>query len=446
MLKKEEEATIQELQVLCKERLERLYQKNGYLPSSHQLLFTRDPALNWKRRWRLYATTPHLRWELVASYFIHSIRGVRKIRGGRSQVLDNGSRFSGDASTFYFNGLILELLESFREGGGTPEWETRWEREILAEFESDVLEYPQAGGMVPAWGYFPVRHHRFRPGNRVYRLMHRWGAISADLDSSSMVLARLVKAGSKRVGIGEILTLLEEHVRGRGKHGTAPLAYDNGVEEDDQGVLLWVHEKHNELDAGVNVNILCLLSILHGRGDGADRARVERLSASIFRFLDRHIALGSFSRKAFLMFYSLEAFSFLWHRLAVALDDMPPESRERFDPMDVCGKLGGTLAALLEPEVRDGAIPFNSFDRLLALPVLIRYRSRASAPWLTAPALRAMVEDVSSRAYEFGKFVYPVTFLYGNAALGLCAALNVFRELERPGASPMDGQGNPCPP
>jgi len=353
------------------------------------------------------------------------------LKGGRSQILARTARLSGEASSFYFNGLILELLESCRDGEEVPAWQERWENETIAEFESDILEYPQGDRLVPAWGYFPIKHHRFHPGNLIFKLMHQWGAIAADLDSSSMVLTRLLKSGSKRITAEEILTLVEEHMRHRGKYGMNTLAYDNGVAEGDSGALLWVQEKHNELDAGVNVNVLCLLAAVMTIADEPGCTRAARLSATIWDFLGRHIGRGSYAKRPFLMFYSLEAFSFLWHRLAVCLEGMDPAMRARFDPEEVCGKLGRHLADLLEKEIQAGAPAFNSFDKLLSLPVLIRHASPSAKPWLSAASLRAMVEEVSSQPYEFGKFVYPFTFLYGNQALGLCAALNALRELDR---------------
>jgi hypothetical protein len=431
-------ATERDLSLHCAKRIEELFRKNGFLPSSHQFLFSRDPALNWKRRRRVYATTPHLRWELIASFFIHCLRGKRRLHGGRSRILSRHAPWSGDAASFYFNGLILDLLESCRAGGtaisdsgDAAGWEAGWEKEALAEFESDVIEYPQDGGNIPAWGYFPVRHHRFRPGNLVHTLMHQWGAIAADLDSSSMVLIRLLKSGSDRITALQVLTLLEGHVRGTGKYGMSALAYDNGAVAEDRGMLLWVQEKHNELDAGVNLNVLCLLAELSQRVGEPALGRVLEIASGCLEFLDRHIALGSYSQNGFLMFYSIEAFAFLWHRFDACLQTLPAPIRARFDAHGVCDKLGRHLALLLEREIDARAIPFNSFDKLLSLPVLIRYAAPAAAPWLTEISLRAMVADVSAHAYEFGKFVYPFTFLYGNQALGLCAAINVFRELER---------------
>src|SRR5690606_33709498 len=339
------------------------------------------------------------------------------------------SRLSGEASSFYFNALIADLLEAARDDAPPEIWEAEMDAEMAREFEADTLEYSQAGGVIRAWGYFPIKLHRFHPGNVVYRLMHRWGAIEADLDSSSMVFVRLLKRGSGLAEAPAVLTLLEEHVRGIGRRGKNRLAYDNGVVEADQGVLLWVHEKHNELDAGVNLNVLCLLAALMERTEGRDRERTARLSALALDFLDRHIDMGSYGRKPFLMFYSLEAFAFLWHRLDRSLDSMPAALRAAFDSKDICGRLGRHLCGLVEKEIAGGAPECNSFDKLLVLPLLIRMGSPAAGPWTAVPALRAMIEDVSGSAYEFGKFIYPFTFLYGNRALGLCVALTAIREI-----------------
>lgn len=429
MLTEEIRKTALELNALCRDRISEIWRNRGFIPSSHQFLFSRDPAFTLARRCRVYRTTPHLRWELILSFLIHSCIGNRVSKSGRARILSRTSRFSGDACAFYFNGLILDLLESFRNNGDTSDWESLWEKEALREFETDTLQYPQRNGLVQAWGYFPVRHHRFHPRNLVFRLMHRWGAIAADLDSTSMVLSRLIKSGSETVPPETALVLLEEHMQGTGKYGGNPLAYDNGVGAEDRGVLLWVHEKHNELDAGVNVNVLCLLAALMERMDESGRERITRISVPVFAFLARHIGLGSYSEGHFLMFYSLEAFVFLWHRLAVCLEAMPSGLRVAFDPEDVSGRLGRHLCVLIEKDLGEDGADYNSFDRLMILPTLLRHRSVSATAMLSPQSLRTMVDDVSSHPYEFGKFVYPFTFLYGNQALGLSAAMCLFREI-----------------
>lgn len=418
-----------DLQIDCRKRIAEIHRTHGFFPSSHRLLLSRDPAFTFKRRLRVFATTPHLRPSLIASFFVHLFRVGRKTGRGRSRLLDASSRLSGDASSFYFNALIADLLEASRRDTQPEDWEAAMDAEMAGEFEADTLEYPQAGGLIKAWGYFPIKLHRFHPGNAVYRLMHQWGALEADLDSSSMVFVRLLKRGSILAKGPAVLTLLEEHVRGLGRHGKNRLAYDNGATEADQGVLLWVQEKHNELDAGVNLNVLCLLAALMERTDGPDRERTARLSSLALDFLDRHIDLGSYGSKAFLMFYSLEAFAFLWHRLQLGLDSMPAALRAAFDPKDVCGRLGRHLCVLVEKEIARGVPEFNSFDKLLVIPLLVRMGSPAAKAMISVPALRSLLEDVSASTFEFGKFIYPFTFLYGNRALGLCVALSAIREI-----------------
>jgi hypothetical protein len=404
--------------------------RKGFFPSSHELLLTRDPAFTWARRKRVFATTPHLRWELAASWALHSVAGKRRRQGGMSRPLRSDRLLSGDASTFYFNALISDCLEASRIGRAEP-WETAWEEQALREYETDFLEYPGRDGPAPVWAYFPAQAHRFEKGNAIHRLMHAWGALAADLDTTSLVLARLLKAGSPRAEVDGILALCEDHVRGRGRFGKEELAYDNGVLPEDQGVLLWIGEKHNELDAGVNLNVLCLLAIVAERADAEGRARALELAAGALAFLDRHIAAGSYARPGFLMFYSLEAMAFLWHRFALALEALPATLRTAFDPADVCGRLGRHLASLLSADPAGASR--NAFDSLLILPLLARTGPSLAERILAARPLPSLAEEASQRAYEFGKFIYPFTFLYGNRALGPCTALMACLELRRAG-------------
>ncbi len=411
-----------------------IFQERFFFPTGHELLFSRDPAFTWARRRRVFATTPHLRWELILSGILHVFTGVRREREGHSRPLRLDRLFSGDASTFYFNALISDCLEASRETVPPEAWEAEWEAQATQEYENDTLTYSSGGVETPVWGYFPARLHRFAPGNAIYRLMHAWGALAADLDSTAVVLVRLLKAGSARANIPAILGLLEDHVRGEGRHGMERLAYDNGVGPEDRGMLLWVGEKHNELDAGVNLNVLCLLAALAERADAAGRVRATAMARKILAFLTRHIEAGSYARPGFLMFYPLASMAFLWHRVSLAIETMPPLLRAEFDPGDACGRLGRHLASLLERE-RERA-PGNSFDTLLALPLLFRVDSPAAAPFARDEDVHALAEAAFKHAYEFGRFPYPITFVYGNRALGPCAALMAARELRRARARP----------
>jgi hypothetical protein len=413
----------------CRRMLAGMFREKGFFPTGHELLLSRDPAFTWARRLRVFATTPHLRWELVLTGILHCFTGIRREREGRSRPMRSDRRLSGDASTFYFNALVSDCLEASRETIPLEAWEAEWEAQAVREYESDTLTYPSGSGNTPVWGYFPSRLHRFAPGNAIFRLMHAWGALAADLDSTAVVLVRLLKAGSALANIPDILGLLEDHVRGEGRHGKEKLAYDNGIGPEDRGVLLWIAEKHNELDAGVNLNILCLLAAVAEKADAAGRARAMAIAGNILAFLTRHIDAGGYARPGFLMFYPLASMAFLWHRFSLALEAMPPFLRAGFDPGDACGRLGRHLASLLERE-RDGA-PCNPFDTLLALPLLFRFDSPAAAPFAREENVRTLAEAASQRAYEFGRFPYPITFVYGNRALGPCAALMACRELRR---------------
>jgi hypothetical protein len=302
---------------------------------------------------------------------------------------------------------------------------------MVREFEDDYLAYPQDGGTVKAWGYFPHKHHRFEAGKPLLELLFRWGAGDADLDSSSMVLCRLLKRRSPAISPAEVLTLLEDHVHGEGRFGKERLAYDNGVDPGDRGVLLWVQEKHNELDAGVNLNLACLLAAMSAFLDPVAEERAFRLSSGIFRFLGDHIDRGSYARKSFLMYYSLEALAFLWMRLAHYAASMSPDRLGRFDPRGDTARLGRHLADLLASEMRAGTPPFNAFDRLLVLPILLRHGSDIPAGWMDPGNLRACADQAATTPREFGKFVYPLKLVYGSRALGPCAALVVLDEARR---------------
>lgn len=432
MMAEESIGLLIDLPAWCRTRLREMLAVQGFFPTSHQLLFLRDPGFTWKRRMRVYETTPHLRWELLATSIIHLIRGRSSDKRGQAREISSQAFFSGDASTFYFNALISDCLELAREGTAQDTWEADWETQAVREYETDSLVYRQDRATVPAWAYFPQRTHRFKQGNVIHRLMHAWGALAADLDTTSMVLCRLLAVDSPIASIPDILTLLEDHVYGAGRHGMEKLAYENGSVGEDRGVLLWVHEKHNELDAGVNLNVLCLLIALAEKGSQEERERAFALAAQALAFLDRHIGLGSYARSGFLMFYSLEAMAFLWHRFAARLEAMPGVLRTRFDNRDVCSRLGRHLAGLLEPRLASA----NAFDTLLALPLLLRTGSPAAAGPVTPESLRRLAETASARAYEFGRFTYPLTFLYGNRALGPCAALMCDLELRRGGRVP----------
>jgi hypothetical protein len=409
--------------------LERIFKEKGFFPSSHELLMAREPDFNWARRRRVFATTPHLRWELILSGLIHSLAGTRREKDGLSRPLRSDRILSGDAAAFYFDALISDSLEASR-GPDLPEaWETAWETQSIREYESDTLGYPSAGGDISVWAYFPSRFHRFKPGNAIYRLMHAWGALAADLDTTAVVLIRLLKAGSARARIPEILALLEDHMRYEGKHGREALAYDNGVLPEDKGVLLWVGEKHNELDAGVNLNVLCLLAALAERADAEGRARACAIAGPVLEFLARHIGLGSYARPGFLMFYPLASLAFLWYRFALALEGLPAPLRAAFDPNDVCGRLGSHLSGLIESERERQS--WNAFDTLLALPMLIRTGSPSWEALSRPESMRSLADSASRRPYEFGRFIYPFTFVYGNRALGPCAALMSCLELRR---------------
>lgn len=417
----------------CRQKIFEEYDRLGFLPSSQQLLLGGDPSFGLKRRMEVFRTTPHLRLALLAALPVNLVMGNPSRAGGRSLALDSRSRLAGDGNTFYFNGLILELLEMTREGRPPSRAEEAMEGAMAREFESDYLEYAQRGGAIKAWGYFPHRHHRFDPGKPLLSLLFKWGADDADLDSTSMVLCRLLKRGSRIADAAAILTLLEDHVHREGRFGKERLAYDNGVEAGDRGILLWVQEKHNELDAGVNLNLACLLAAMLEGLDQGGKARAFRLSSGIFRFLGDHIDRGSYSRKSFLMYYSLEAMAFLWMRLSRYSESMPQSDREDFDPRGDGARLGRHLAGLLEAEIRKGSPPFNAFDRLLVLPLLIRHGAEYPASWLSPGSLRASIAEASARPFEFGKFVYPMKLIYGCRSVGLCAALAVLREAARSG-------------
>lgn len=412
-----------------RDRVHREFQGRGCFPATQQLLLRADPSFGWSRRNQVFRTTPHLRAALIATWPIHLLLPARRPASGRSQVLDAKAALGGDGNTFYFNALVLETLEALGEGGG--EGFRAMDAALRSECESDFLEYPQADGPAIAWGYFPLKHHRFDPGKPLLGLLFRWGANAADLDSTSMALCRLLKSGSPAADPGAILTLLEDHVHRQGRFGQERLAYDNLVRETDRGILLWVHEKHNELDAGVNVNLACLLAALVPRLDGPGRERAFRLSSGVFRFLGDHAQAGSFAKPAFLMYYSLEALAFLWMRLAGYADALPPGDRKRFDPREDCARLGACLADLLEWELRPGARAFNSFDRFLAIPILALHGRMIPEAWTRREALLEGIEDVTRSAFEFGKFVYPTTLLYGCRALGLCAAWSALEALDR---------------
>lgn len=407
------------------------FQRLGFLPAAQELLLRGDASFGWRHRAQVFRTTPHLRLALIAFLPLHLLLGSASAGEGRAMALDPRARLGGIGNTFYFNGLLMELLEMLREGEPPSPEESAMEASMLAEFESDYLEYPQGDGMVKAWGYFPLKHHRFDPGKPLLRLLFQWGADAADLDSSSMVLCRLIKSRSMSVTGPEILLLLEEHVHGEGRFGNQPLAYGNGVEGRDRGILLWVQEKHNELDAGVNLNLACLIAALLPTLDPPERTRAFRLSAGVFRFLGDHIDRGSYRRKGFLMYYSLEALAFLWVRLSGCLEAMAPEERDLFDPRGDCDRLGRHLAGLLESEAEGSSASFNTFDRFLALPILLRHRARIPSGWLHPAAMRSSIETLSGTAFEFGKFVYPTKLVYGCRAIGLCAVMATLREMAR---------------
>src|SRR5438046_3035975 len=100
--------------------LERIFKEKGFFPSSHELLMAREPDFNWARRRRVFATTPHLRWELILSGLIHSLAGTRREKDGLSRPLRSDRILSGDAAAFYFDALISDSLEASR-GGALPE-------------------------------------------------------------------------------------------------------------------------------------------------------------------------------------------------------------------------------------------------------------------------------------------------------------------------------------
>jgi hypothetical protein len=414
-------------------RLARTFAEQGFFPSAHELLFARDPGLTWARRKQVFATTPHLRWELALSCLIHWVAGARREGEGRARALRNDRRLSGEASAFYFNALVSDCLEAYRGLRPAEPWESAWEAQAVAEYADDSLEYVSGGRTIPVWAYFPSRRHRFAPGNAIYRIMHAWGALAADLDTTAVVLARLLKSDPRRADIPGILGLLEDHVRGEGRHGMEKPAYDNGILPEDRGILLWIGEKHNELDAGVNLNVLCLLAALAERADPPGRDRALALAAKVLDFLMRHAERGTFARPGFLIYYPLASLAFLWHRFALAVEALPDPLRAAFDPGDACGRLGRHLAGLIEGECASDRHPWNAFDTLLALPLLLRTGSKAADGLAREEVLGPLAEAASAQAFEFGKFPYPVTFLYGNRALGPCAALMACLELRRRG-------------
>lgn len=427
----------------ARELVFREYRQKGFLPATQQLLLSQDPSFGWSRRLQTFRTTPHLRAALLAAWPVHLVLPVRAPRTGRLAALDPGALLGGEGNTFYFNALVAEYLELLREGEPPSRDEADMEKSMTAEYEDDFLVYPSVGGKAKVWGYFPLKHDRFDPKKPLLRLLFAWGANAADLDSTSVVLCRLLKSGSRLADPPAILALLEDHVHREGRHGRERLVFDNGAEERDRGILLWVEEKHNELDAGVNLNLACLLAALLPRLDEAGKARAFRLASGVFRFLGDHVGKGSYARKPFLMYYSLEAMAFLWMRLAWYLESLPEEDRIRFDPRGDGPLLGAHLADLLERELGPGRRGFNPFDRFLVLPLLLRFGRDIPAGWLAAGALEAGIRDVSATAYEFGKFVYPTTLLYGSRALGLCAAALSLRELARAGKAADDAPSRP---
>lgn len=419
------------IEAAARDTLARIFAHRGFFPSGHELLLARDPAFTWARRRQVFATTPHLRWELALSGLLHALIGVRKERDGSARALRDDRLLSGEASAFYFNGVISDCLDACRAARPMDAWESAWESQAVSEYESDALTYASGQATLPVWAYFPSRYHRFAPGNLIYRLMHAWEALAPDLDSTAVVLVRLLKAGSARADIPGILGLLEDHVRGEGRHGMERLAYDNGILPEDRGILLWIGEKHNELDPGVNLNILCLLAALAERADPDGRARALALAGKSLGFLDRHAGAGSYAKPGFLIYYPLASLAFLWHRFALALEALPGPLREAFDPGNVCGRLGRHLAGLIEGDRRRAPGSWNAFDTLIALPLLLRTGSPAGDELSREEVLGPLAEAASRRAYEFGKFPYPFAFLYGNRALGPCAALMACLELRR---------------
>ena len=425
---------------VCRSRILEILAKKGFFPSSHQILLAWDPSFTWTKRIRVFNTTPHLRIPLLLVSLVNLFRSGRRAPGEGARCLDRTARMGGDGNSFYFNALILDLRDMARGDEAPASEEVSLEKDILNEFESDFLTYPQSLGPVKAWAYFPSRHHRFQSRKYFLKLLFMLGADAADLDSSSVVMCRLLRSGSSAVPPMDALELLEDHVFGAGKYGQHALAIDNGVREGDGGVLLWVHEKHNELDAGVNVNILCLLAALVERVESDLKDRVFILAGNIFRFLDRHRVAEDFSRPDFLMYYSLEVTLFLWYRFLAYLEALPLPERGRFDPEGGCIALNRHFIGLMERKWRASPSSFNAFDKLMVLPLLLREASPVATAMLAESGPLELLNAVSDQACEFGKFIYPVTLLYGNQAVGIYAAEILAREIRRAGSW---GEGSP---
>jgi hypothetical protein len=373
------------------------------------------------RDWaRVFRTVPSLRKYLVPALAWNVLLslGGRKGYQGYSERYVPGRKYNFRYRSFCTDFLVWESIGRAASHFGIPV--PKETTAILEAYSAlafrNCYAIPWEGMDLPLFSYFPRHDHLVPRGDAVYKLFFSRDDNVPDLDTTALVLGSLIQMnrlfgvgagayGHRREESEALLGLMEQHVFGRGRFGRKSLSYDNGILPDDEGVMTWVFDEHNELDPTSNINILNWLAVLPALHPDVDAGKIAGLARGILRFLHNHVLDGSFLDERFQSYYPLGPVYHFWRRFMENYRASPDSIRKRLDPDGAASAIDGYLAARGEELFRKEAS--NPFDRLVAAPFLYEHgiMKRELAAWVEQE--EGLTSHFLDNHYEIFHLRYP---------------------------------------
>ena len=283
---------------------------------------------------------------------------------------------------------------------------------------------------------FPPCRSPGPPDSAVFKLFFSRDDNVPDIDTTCLILGSLITLGElfglppesyghDTAQSEALLSLMEQHVFGKGRYGRKSLSYDNGILPGDDGVMTWVFDDHNELDPTSNINILNWLVLIPSIHPELSADRLAALAQGIFRFLHNHVRDGSFLDQRFQSYYPLGPTYLFWGRFLRNFRTLPPETRRQWDPGGAVEAIDAHLLARGEEIILRGMLETNPFDRLLAAPFLYERGTQWQelSSWLNTD--QRQMDHFRKHHYEIFHLRYPSKIFCAPLRIPQAAALEL---------------------
>jgi hypothetical protein len=393
--------------------LESVYTELKTFGNQCEIVGGHDSLFNFRDWLRMFRYMPRLRKDLLLGFLWNTV--TRRLPSkGFCVKYTPGKKYNFFHRSFCDLMIWEAILRSAKHfGEAVSEGLRACLESNLALIEHNGREMIVGGEKITLFSYYPGCDHLIDPKHPAYAYFNSWDAHVPDNDSTCIILSALLSIQEQCPWTESYfphtnkdqkhhLQILKDHIFRKGQLGQGSLSYENGVSDDDSGILTWVGDAHNELDPTSNINILNYL--LHLWIENPGETRVSYLMESILKFLLNHIRQNTFLNPRFQQYYPLGAIYYFWYRLCKTY------AKYGDWPVSISNSIEG-IQIYLEREATqifvNGLKPYNENDWVSAAPWMIY---RGILPMKQKEKLlnpEYVFQNFNSDRYEIFHLLYP---------------------------------------